>query len=191
MQPNKNPYDFILDPSQPSKSGMSFGGGKKKIIPILLFLSAVVVIIIVGVSLISSVGKVNNQDLINVRAQQTELLRIIDIGKKDLSDIALKNNLATLEATVASDEKQIADLLKGREEVTTSLALKSLRDKDVDAAFDAAKQDGTYDKVVLDEISKRSNAYFNSLKTALNDSASNKETRLLEAAITNLQSTVQ
>ncbi len=192
MNPEKTPYDFIMDPAQKRNAPLSPAGAlKQKFIPIALFLVFIITAIIVAFSLLSSIGKTNNQDLINVQAQQTELLRIINLGQKNLSDITVKNKLATLDAIVTTDEKQVSDLLTTRKEIVTKLQLNALTDKDIDASFESARQDGTYDAVVQEAVSSRSNKYYSALKTSFAEASTAKEKQLLKTAIENLETTIQ
>lgn len=188
MNPQQTPYDFIFDPKhQKSPTGMSGPQGSRKIVLIVGFVSFVVIIIIVGISFILSLGKTNNQDLIAVQAQQTELVRILELADKDLSDAATKNKLATLRTVTSSDLSRVGALLSDRSVEVTKLQLNAEKNSETDEALGAAKQDGSFDDVALAEINTRSNAYLQSLRTALSDATSNREKDLLEAAISNLQ----
>ncbi len=187
MQEN-NPYDFITNPSQHTpKSSINFGGGKNKIIITIVFAVVTLIVLFLGISFLLSISKANNEDLITIRANQTELIRIIELGNKDATDTALKNRLASLQALVSSDESRLTDLMKKRNIEVTKIQLNSEKNEEVDSALESAKQQSNYDEVLLDEISNRSNEYYNALKSSLSEATTNTEKDVLNTAIDNLK----
>ncbi len=190
MDPN-NPYDFIVNPSgnNPKRVVNFNSGGKNKMVVFGIFGLGIIIVLIIGFSLLTSLGKTNNQDLIKVEAQQTELLRIIELGKKDATDSALLNRLSSLETLVTSDKTKVAKLLSDRGVETNKTILASEKDADVDSALEKAKQNGNYDDVLLSKVSDRSNSYYSSLKTALSDAKTKTEKELLNISISNLEAT--
>lgn len=188
----QNPYDFITN-SQAHKpaGGLNLGGGKNKLLVSVVFIAVMILILVVGVSFLLSLSKTNNQDLVTLRAQQTELLRIIDLGEKDVTDISVKNKLASLQALVASDGAKLTDLMKKRNVEPTKAELASLKDADADSALESAKQQGNYDQAILDQVASRSNKYYEALKSSLSEATTSKEKEILNTSISNLVTTVQ
>jgi hypothetical protein len=186
-----NPYDFIVNPQgNHPKRGVNFNsGGKNKIVVFAIFGLGVIIVLVVGFSILTSLGKTNNQDLISVETEQTELLRIIGLGKKDATDSALVNRLSSLETLVTSDKTKVAKLLSDRGVEVAKEILSSEKDSQVDTDLDKAKQNGNYDDVLLDKVSERSNSYYSALKTALSDAKTKTEKELLNTSISNLEAT--
>lgn len=190
MQPDQNQYNFIMDPShRKPPTSFPFGSGKNKIIAIVGFLSIVAILIVVAFTVISSLGKADNGDLISVRQQQTELKRVIGLSQKNVSDIGLKNRVANLEATLASDVIQLQKLLTIRKVTSTKLELSAAKNTSIDQSLENAKKDGTYDVVVSEAIQDVSNSYYKALKNALAGATTNLETSILETSIKNLEAT--
>ncbi|MFZ1684371.1 MAG: hypothetical protein WAU88_09610 [Candidatus Zixiibacteriota bacterium] len=183
-----NPYDFITNQGHPApKQPFNMGGGKKNVLLIVVFALGVITVLIIGVSLLLSLGKVNNQDLITLRADQTELLRIIDLGNKDATDSAVKNRMASLQALVSSDATKLADLMKKRSVDASKVQLSSKKDSEIDSTLESAKQQGKYDTALLEEISKLSNTYYNDLKKSLAEATTKTEKEVLNTSIDNLK----
>lgn len=189
MQP-QNPYDFIMDPSQ-RKQHVAPGGGKNKIVVMLALGLVIITVIVLGFVFITSIGKANNDDLVSLRAQQTEILRIIELGKKDLTDAELKNKLSSMQIFISSDSAQLNDLLGKRNVEITKEQLASKKDGDIDASLEKAKQEGSLDKVLLDEISEQSNNYYDTLKEALSSATTAKEKELLNTLISNIEASAK
>lgn len=191
MEPqNQNPYDFIVNPNGPQHGkspGINFSSGKNKILIYAVFGLVAIILLIIGISVISSLGKTNNQDLVEVDAQQTEIVRIIELGQKDARSADVLNQLATLNVLISSDKSAVESLLTKRSVKPDKNALASAKNSDTDSALDKAKQIGNYDDVLIQQISKQSNEYYQSLKTALSDASTNAEKNLLNTAISNIQ----
>jgi len=187
MQP-QNPYDFIMDPTQKRQpSGPGLHSEKNKKLIMVVFILVFLVVLAVGVSFLLSLGKANNQDLIELRAEQTEILRIIDLGKKDITDGSLKNRLASMQAFISSDGLILDDLLGKREVLVTKIQLDSKKDSDVDSALEKALQEGSLDTKLLEVVSDRSNSYYKTLKSSLAEATTKIEKDLLNTLISNLE----
>lgn len=192
MDANHDQYDFILNPQQSKKpAGMQFQSGKNKILIIVGFLAGLTLVLVIGFSVITSLGKPNNQNLITIQAYQTEIKRVITLASKDIKDLSLKYRVATMQSVVASDQKQISDLTTKRKVEITKLDLGAKKDGDIDTALNAAKQDGTFDDVLLNVIESLTNDYYKSLKSALADASTKTEKDLLQIAIDNVEKTAQ
>ena len=190
MQPqNENPYGFIFDQGkQKQPRSLQPRSNTSKILMSIGFIAGVIIIVIIGLNVVLSIGKANNEDLINVRANQVEILRVIELGQKNVSDIDLRNRIASMQATISSDANSLSDLLKKRKVKIESLQLNALKDEDTDEALDTALQNGSgHDEILLKKIEELSNSYYTSLKTAKTDVESKSESDILDKAITNIE----
>lgn len=190
MQPqNENPYGFIFDQGkQKQPRSLRPRSNTSKILMSIGFIAGVIIIVIIGLNVVLSIGKANNEDLINVRANQVEILRVIELGQKNVSDIDLRNRIASMQATISSDANSLSDLLKKRKVKIESLQLNALKDEDTDEALDTALQNGSgHDEILLKKIEELSNSYYTSLKTAKTDVESKSESDILDKAITNIE----
>lgn len=189
MQP-ENPYNFIMDPSKP-KHPAGPGGGKNKIIVMIAMGLVMIAVLSIGYVLLTSIGKANNDDLITLRTQQTEILRVIELGKKDLADASLKNKLTSMQVFIASDGVQLNDLLSQRKVEVTKEQLAIKKDSDTDSTLEKAKQEGALDSAVLDVVSKQSNDYYDTLVEALSEATTTKEKDLLKTLINNIEASAK
>ena len=190
MQPqNENPYGFIFDQGkQKQPRSLQPRSNTSKILMGIGFIAGVIIIVVIGLNVVLSIGKANNEDLINVRANQVEILRVIELGQKNVSDIDLRNRIASMQATISSDAKSLSDLLKKRKVKIESLKLNALKDEDTDEALETALQNGNgHDEILLKKIEELSNSYYTSLKTAKTDVESKSESDILDKAITNIE----
>ena len=190
MQPqNENPYGFIFDQGkQKQPRSLQPRSNTSKILMSIGFIAGVIIIVVIGLNVVLSIGKANNEDLINVRANQVEILRVIELGQKNVSDIDLRNRIASMQATISSDAKSLSDLLKKRKVKIESLKLNALKDEDTDEALETALQNGNgHDEILLKKIEELSNSYYTSLKTAKTDVESKSESDILDKAITNIE----
>ena len=190
MQPqNENPYGFIFDQGkQKQPRSLQPRSNTSKILMSIGFIAGVIIIVIIGLNVVLSIGKANNEDLINVRANQVEILRVIELGQKNVSDIDLRNRIASMQATISSDANSLSDLLKKRKVKIESLQLNALKDEDTDEALETALQNGNgHDEILLKKIEELSNSYYTSLKTAKTDVESKSESDILDKAITNIE----
>lgn len=190
MQPqNENPYGFIFEQGkQKQPRSLQPRSNTSKILLSIGFIAGVIIIVIIGLNLVLSVGKANNEDLVTVRANQVELLRVIELGQKNVSDIGLRNRIASMQASVSTDAYALSELLKKRDVKVESLKLNALKDEDTDEELESALQKGSgHDDVLLKKIEELSNSYYTALKNAKLDVESKSETEILDKAISNLE----
>lgn len=189
MQP-ENPYDFIMDPSQ-RRQPVKPANGKNKLFVMIALGLLMIMVLTIGFVFITSIGKTNNDDLVSLRAQQTEILRIIDLGKKDLTDAALKNKLTSMQVFIASDSAKLDDFLSKRKVEVTKEQLAVEKDTDIDADLEKAKQEGGLDKALLGAVSGQSNAYYDTLTDSLSEATTVKEKELLNTLIFNIEASAK
>lgn len=189
MQP-QNPYEFIMDPSQ-RKQPAGTGSGKNKIIVMIVLGLVMITVLVVGFVFITSIGKANNDDLVSLRAHQTEILRIIDLGKKDIADTSLKNKLTSMQVFLSSDGAQLDDLLSKRNVEVSKEQIASEQNSDIDSNLEKAKQEGNLDKALLDVIAEQSNSYYDTLSASLSSATTTKEKDLLKTLISNIEASAK
>ena len=176
MEQNKNPYDFILESESPKKASLlPPAKGRNKIVMIVGFLAGISLVIVIAFVALSSIGKANNSDLISTQSYQIELSRVIDLGLKDTANPDLRNRYSTLQATLATDQASLADLLSKRSEKVTKLQLGSKEDPERDTALETAKQNGTFDEKFSEIVAGISSSYYKQLKASLADANTEKK----------------
>lgn len=179
-----------MNPQQSNKQSGGPNSTAKRLLVAVVIGGVIIVAMIVGFTLITSVGKANNDDLVTVQAWQTELARVIELGQKDISDRALANKVTTLELSLSTDQSAIGGLLQERGVKVEKSQLSSKKNADIDDDLEAAKQSGNFNTAFTQAIEEISNGYYASVKDALGDSASKKETDILNTAKTNMETIV-
>ena len=190
MPPNQNnSYDFIMNPQKPQRRGFGFQGPQR--ILVIVGLACVgLIVLIIGLSVIFPEGTDNN-DLKQVRAYQTELDRVIKLGKDELRDPATRQRLTTLEAALITDEFEVADLLSSRSVSVTKVELSGAKNSEIDASLEAASQPDEFDSAYLSAVSSVTSDYYRSLQQSLATASTNTEARILQTAMNNVELTAQ
>jgi hypothetical protein len=185
---NQNQYDFILNAEKQKKSvAPVVQSTKNRLIIFILLLLGVITLITIGFSFINSIGKANNNNLISVKAHQVELMRVLEEGLPNVGDPAIRNRLATLKTTVASDQAQINTLLGERGVKLSEEQLNSEADTEATDALEVARKNGSYDSALFDLIKKISNEYYGALNTATDTAFDDEESAILITSMNNLK----
>lgn len=165
-QPNpapSNPYDFILNNGQQSKKpgvagAQGSGGGsmKKRILVVLMGLITLVLLFLVFSYIASSASRSGTQDLVNLAAEQTELIRIADTGFTSASSNSSLNFAATTSVSLKTNQQSVKTLISRHGHVLTLKELGGKKDSRVDAQLATAKlnnqYDSTFNKILLSNL---------------------------------------
>ncbi len=189
MQPNQPDYEFIMNPQQQS-SGPNFAGPQKLLMIVGLF-AVVIVVVIVLFSVLFSGGASNRNALVEARADQIEMARVIELGIDDVVDVNLKRQFQTLLTSSTSDAQEIAALLATREVKVEPFELKASFNASVEDSLDEAKQKNDFDPAYEDAVAAAAGQYLQSLQRASSSAASTRESNLLTVAINNVQTVAQ
>lgn len=175
--PQQNPYDFILNPSQPPKKQL-FGGGSMKSRIIIVAVGLILLMIIGAIisSLIANANKGPTEQLKSIVAQQQEIIRIANSGTDSALTSTGRSFAATVKMSIQTDQKNLRDQLS-----TTGIGLKpeelsSKRNSKTDEALKAAADNNRYDEELIDALSKMLNTYAKDLKSAF-DATKNQDTK--------------
>lgn len=138
-----------------------------------------VILVVAFFSITSRSGKSGLQTLITIGAQQTELVRVADLGAEKLRLTSSKNLAATTSLSTKTNLQTVISLIKKRGYKLTLKELGSKKDAATDQKLTAAEQnnryDETFDAIMLDEL----NTYRSSLKQAYDGAANANEKRAL------------
>ncbi len=193
MEPNnQNQYDFILSSQQQQKKSLlpATQSTKNRLLIFILLIVGTITVLVVGIQLLNNIGKVNNDDLVTVQAYQVELNRILEEVSANTDNPTLKNQFITLQVTLASDQAKLASLLSDRGVKLSEEQLASKEDTEKTDELENAQKNGSYDESATKLVESISNDYFDALKTAANDSASETEDEILQTSANNLQTII-
>jgi hypothetical protein len=171
--PPENPYDFFLkdNGNQPTPGKFNLPNGNSTKQRALLIVGGGLLLLIVGLlfmSILSSGSKSNTTLLLEVAQEQTEIVRVANLG---ILEKAVRNsdtiNLATNTAlSVESSQQQVIGILtkSGSKVNPKQLAMK--KNVKTDAALSSAAQSNNYDAVFVDILQKSLKNYQRILKNS-------------------------
>ncbi len=164
-------YDFILNPQQPKRSP-GFGGSMKNRIFILAGLA---IIIILAVSIISSIisrasrGPVDK--LKEIAAQQTEIIRVADIGQTNSKTSDGRGFAATVNYSVGTDRQKLQPLLEASGVKMKPEELAKKKNDSADSSLEAAAANNRYDEQLKEILNTYLQDYLVMLKDAYDSGA--------------------
>ncbi len=173
MPPNQqNPYDFILNNNQPSRSPL---GGNSMAVRIAVVVGGLVLLIIIAVVISSFLGgsdKAQNQRLLEITQSQGEIIRV--------SALATDQKTKSTEARVLAANTRIATT-SSQQKTKQLLAKRGIGDKAVTKQLGAGKN--PKNDAALDEATK--NNRFDETLTALLNTQLTSYQKLVQAAYEN------
>ncbi len=164
ITPAHNPYDFITQPSAPKK-GRLFGGSKKQrilIIGVGVMLLFIVVSLIIG--LLGSADTGLKADYLTAAQQQTELIRISDIGVKQARSAEAKNLAFNAKSSLVSEQPALLKLAKKARASTDAKSLSGSKDSQTDALLTNAAQTNQFDAIFIKTMQTNLKNYQATLK---------------------------
>ena len=189
MDPNQNPYEFILDPSQQKKSGgPSFiQSPDKRTIVGIIFVIVTIIFIFAGFSLISSLNKQDGSKLANVAAFQTELIRVSDLGLAESTDANTRAKVSTLRAFISTDLNSMSSYAESAGLEITTVQFSTSDKEKINTALESASTRNRYDEELLETLDELSQKYKTSLQQAINENTTSTVRKsVLETAAENI-----
>lgn len=176
-----NPYGFFLDQTPTGKTSMLGAGGSSMITRILVVLVGLVGLLIGGFFVASLLFKTpdNAQRLLAVATTQQELIRVSDLGSKNVDDSRLQNFALTSKLSLTSSQQQLVSFLGKIGTEVDPKVLSASADNRTDAALKASESANTYDSTFASIMQRNLKKYEGSLKQAIQASTSRSEKELL------------
>lgn len=182
-----NQYDFILDSKQKRRSGPAFlQNPRQRNIVMVLFVSGVLLIVILGWSLISSIGKQNTADLVELAAYQSEFSRLSDDALDNAQNNETRYEAATLHALASSDLQRLRSYLSANGVTLSPQQLAAKQSSARTTSLEQATQASRFDEEYITAIDELMVAYRQDLQQALNNSSGANRDALLETLANNL-----
>ncbi len=190
MPPNQsqqpyNPYDFILNGSQPQpKSKLPLPikptSGKSKV---LLFgaIGVIVLMLLIILFSIFTGGKDTTQQLLTLAQQQQEIIRISNLGSNRTRTQDAANLSTNTTASVTSSQQEVITLI-GKKAKLNEKTLSVKKDLKIDAELNSAAQNNQFDTVFTSTLQTKLAAYQKELKTLYDESKNTKTKTVLKRA---------
>lgn len=177
-----DPYGFIMDTQhQPKKKLVPNDGSFKSRILMLVGFAAVLIIAIVLISTLLSGSKESNTQLLTaLAAEQTEIIRVADLGIKGSTNPDTLAYVQTTKSSLTAEQVRLLGYLASKNVKVTPIILSSKLNKATDKALISATASNEYDTVLITTIKESLNSYSKHLAESYKI-ASNPESKLLLA----------
>ena len=177
MQPQTNDYEFILNTDHKPKKKSVIPSGNSKQSRILIVIGGLSLLLIIGLvvmSFINSAGNATKTELVKVAKQQTELVRVSEIGVKRAKGGTARNLAVTTSLSLRSDQAALSSSLAGVGIAVDAKELAAGINQETDATLTAAEQSNKFDEVFIQTLQAELTDYQQTLKSAY-DKATNKK----------------
>lgn len=185
---NQNPYDFILNPAAPPKKSILPAGNSKKQRIFLIAGGGVILLMLMVVvaGLLSSAGSAQKQDWQDLMEQQTELIRVSDIGVQKAKGSEAKNLATTTKLSLETSKFALQGFASKAGADVSEKRLAAGRDAQTDSTLEQAEQSNEFDKAFISTIRKQLLTYQQLLKKLYDGTTSDKTKTELQAAHQNV-----
>jgi ABC-type Na+ efflux pump permease subunit len=157
-------FNFILNPNQPQKRAVNPGSMKQRILVVVIGLVLLLIIGSIAFTLLANAGKENTTGLIDILADQQEVIRIAGKGDKatsqDVRDLAITTKL-----TVTTDQLALKAYVTKKVGKLNETLLAAKKNTKTDAALDTALASGQYDDVYQKSLNATLSQYIKDLQT--------------------------
>lgn len=163
MQPN-DPYSFITNPGTAQQRPVGGGSMKSRLIIVGVSAAVLLVVVMIFVALLGSSGKGLAKDYQDLLQQQTELVRVSEIGREKAAQSDAKNLAITTSLSISGQQKALLSIAKkaGAKTDTKSLALG--KNVDTDSTLNTAEQANQFDTVFIKTVQDELTTYKQTLK---------------------------
>lgn len=166
-----------------------FPGGSSKKGRIVIAVIGAALILIIGIivsSILGNAGESTKNDLVTAVQQQTELIRISDIGIKDAAGAEAKNLAITTNLSLSSVQDDLQDLATKAGAKLEKRTIDAGKDEQTDKDLESAKQINRFDETFTEVMQEKLLAYQQTLKriheAAQNESSKNTLSELYNNA---------
>ncbi len=178
-----NPYEFIVNPNKPKKSGGLFGGSSF-VKQIAVILGGAVLLMVAAALVISALApkKDSSASLTAIAQRQQEIIRVATVGATQATGQSAKNFTTNVELGVSSSQVQVLAYAhtKGTKISPKLLALD--RSAQTDKLLADAAATSTLDSAVTQNLTSQLTTYETSLRTAYKQSSSSKAKQILQSS---------
>ena len=189
-QGQQNPYAFLYEDKKKKKKTIlpRTDSTKQRIIFVGLGVVVLFIIVSVVVSLLNSASNQNVVDLQSVAKQQTEIIRVANIGASKAKDSKTSNFALTTSLSLASSQTNTLEALKKAGRKMSPKDLNAGKNTDTDSLLTKAEQANSFDETFIEEITKELRTYQTTVKKALASSSSENTEQNLQKAYAQVDS---
>jgi hypothetical protein len=182
-----DPYHFIMNaPKAPRRKVLKTGSLRSRLLLIVGIAAVVIAAIMLVSSLLSRSSKQVTTDLINIVAEQQEIIRVANVGALGATgDLVTQSWAVTTESTIGSEQQALIKYLKQKEIVILPTELVGKLNKKTDTDLAAAKVNGTFVVVFKASLRASLTTYATDLKKSYKGVSSPEIKQLLSDSYKN------
>jgi hypothetical protein len=167
-----NPYDFILNPPKPTHRHPLGGlplpriGGRSLFMQIIVLVGgAAIVMVIIAVAISALTGnKLNTTDLINLAAEQTELISVSTAGGGMVSQASNQQLAINTRLTLETDNRVLLSFLASDRTKVSTKQLGVDANAEIPVELQNAQQSSTVDTVFAQIMQSQLQSYASNIK---------------------------
>jgi hypothetical protein len=178
---DQSPYDF-MNTGEPIPQKSGFGGNMSFRAKLLILIGGAIALMAVAAIVIGFFIKSGGATIEQTRAiaaQQTELIRIADIGVKKAHSETAKNLAFTTKTTLTSDQQATLSYLTSQKQKVSSKDLATSKSSKTDIQLTQAEQTNQFDDVFIQIMKQKLADYQTKVKTAYDGATSKKAKAVL------------
>lgn len=163
MQPN-DPYSFITNPQAAGRRPAGGGSMKTRLIVAGIGATILVIIAVIFVSVLGNGGGGLKEDYQTLLKQQTELIRISEIGNDKARQADAKNLAITTGLSVSGQQKALLSIAKKAGAKTDDKSLALGKNVETDSKLNTADQTNRFDEEFIKTVKSQLADYQQMLK---------------------------
>lgn len=179
-------YDFIMNPAKPPKKSPlgsllpSGGSSLRHRLLVVVAGGGLLLVILFMVSSFIFKGSGSADDLVAVALQQTELMRVADIGSSKAHTADALNLARTTKLTISSQQQTLLPVIKSQGRKLEAKDLNAGKNAETDRILSSAEQSNQFDEVFISTLQTSIANYQKALKKAYDNSSSTKIKQTLD-----------
>lgn len=183
MQPqNQNPYDFIMNDPPKKKAGLGGFTGKQRIMAMIIGAGVVLIVIMLGLSLVFGGGTNTTEELVSLAQEQTELIRVADVGVEKARTTEGKNLAVTASLSITTSRAKVIEILGKHRRKLKNQQLELKKSAETDKALETAGLNNRFDETFIKVMNDGLKKYQAHLKQIYDMTASSSEKQILSDA---------
>lgn len=176
-------YDFILNPPSTKKKHLlpTSNSPKQRILIAVAFGGVMLIVLILVIGMLFG-SKNNSATLIDLAAQQSEIIRVSDIGANKAKTPAAKNLAITTKLSLQTTQNQTLDHLKKLKNTVGTKELAQKKNTKTDQQLDAAAVNNKFDEIFIQIIRSSLSDYRTAVKKLYDTTSSKTEKQFLASS---------
>lgn len=176
-------YDFIMNPEKPKRRSLFPIGGSSKQRLLMLVAGILALLIILVLFFSMFLGGQNNSDkLLSLAQEQTEVIRVSDIGVNKARESKAKNLAAATKLAVQTDHNATVERLKKLGKKAEAKTLSATKNTQTDQKLDTAAINSKFDETFVQTLQEMLVKYRTNVKSLYDSTGSSTEKQFLASS---------